>query len=165
VDPEGGGQDDRRFSMGHGCPIEKSRRRLHCDLGLDLQAISFGDFSLGQQRKVTRPRSGRKLCFSEMRKAGHARLSKNSTPIPVFGVICHGAWTMVEADVVRGRKMTAWPSVRTDLRNAGAEVVDEEVVTDRGIVSSRKPEDLPAFGRKIVEEFAEGNHASRRSAA
>lgn len=63
VDPEGGGQDDRRFSMGHGCPIEKSRRRLHCDVGLDVQAISFGDFSLGQQRKVTRPRSGRKLCL------------------------------------------------------------------------------------------------------
>ena len=70
-----------------------------------------------------------------------------------------------EADVVRGRKMTAWPSVRTDLRNAGAEVVDAEVVTDRGIVSSRKPDDLPAFCRKIVEEFAEGSHASRRSAA
>ena len=82
-----------------------------------------------------------------------------------IGVICHGPWTMVEADVVRGRKMTAWPSVRTDLRNAGAEVVDEEVVTDRGIVSSRKPDDLPAFCRKIVEEFAEGNHAQRRSAA
>jgi len=63
ADPKGGGQDDRRFSMGQGCPIEKSRRRLQCDAGLDLQAISFGDFSLGQQRKVTRPRSGRKLCF------------------------------------------------------------------------------------------------------
>lgn len=82
-----------------------------------------------------------------------------------IGVICHGPWVMIEADVVRGRKMTAWPSVRTDLRNAGAEVVDEEVVTDRGIVSSRKPDDLPAFCRKIVEEFAEGNHAARRSAA
>ena len=82
-----------------------------------------------------------------------------------IGVICHGAWSMVEADVVRGRKMTAWPSVRTDLRNAGAEVVDEEVVTDRGIVSSRKPEDLPAFCKKIIEEFAEGNHEGRRSAA
>ena len=74
------------------------------------------------------------------------------------GVICHGPWVMVEADVVRGRRMTSWPSVRTDLRNAGAEVVDEEVVVDRGLVSSRKPEDLPAFCRKLVEEFAEGRH-------
>lgn len=74
------------------------------------------------------------------------------------GVICHGPWVMIEADVVRGRRMTSWPSVRTDLRNAGAEVVDEEVVTDNGIVSSRKPDDLPAFCRKIVEEFAEGRH-------
>jgi protease I len=82
-----------------------------------------------------------------------------------IGVICHGPWTMVEADVVRGRRMTSWPSVRTDLRNAGADVVDAEVVTDRGIVSSRKPEDLPAFCRKIVEEFAEGSHANRRPAA
>jgi protease I len=82
-----------------------------------------------------------------------------------IGVICHGPWTMVEADVVRGRRMTSWPSVRTDLRNAGAEVVDAEVVTDRGIVSSRKPDDLPAFCKKIVEEFAEGNHANRRSTA
>ena len=78
-----------------------------------------------------------------------------------IGVICHGPWTLIEADVVRGRRMTSWPSVRTDLRNAGAEVVDEEVVTDRGIVSSRNPDDLPAFCRKIVEEFAEGNHATR----
>lgn len=78
-----------------------------------------------------------------------------------IGVICHGPWTMIEADVVRGRRMTSWPSVRTDLRNAGAEVVDEEVVTDEGIVSSRKPADLPAFCRKIVEEFAEGRHSVR----
>jgi protease I len=81
-----------------------------------------------------------------------------------IGVICHGPWTMIEADVVRGRRMTSWPSLRTDLRNAGAEVVDEEVVTDSGIVSSRKPDDLPAFCRKIVEEFAEGQH-QRRAAA
>ena len=78
-----------------------------------------------------------------------------------IGVICHGPWVMIEADVVRGRRMTSWPSVRTDLRNAGAEVVDEEVVTDKGIVSSRKPDDLPAFCKKIVEEFAEGHHARR----
>lgn len=78
-----------------------------------------------------------------------------------IGVICHGPWVMIEADVVRGRRMTSWPSVRTDLRNAGAEVVDEEVVTDKGLVSSRKPDDLPAFCRKIVEEFAEGRHPPR----
>jgi protease I len=71
------------------------------------------------------------------------------------GVICHGPWTLVEADVVRGRRMTSWPSIRTDMRNAGAEVVDEEVVVDDNIVSSRKPDDLPAFCAAIVREFAQ----------
>jgi protease I len=75
-----------------------------------------------------------------------------------IGVICHGPWTLVEADVVRGRTITSWPSVRTDLRNAGAEVVDREVVVDEGIVSSRSPDDLPAFCSKVIEEFAEGRH-------
>jgi protease I len=74
------------------------------------------------------------------------------------GVICHGPWTLVEADVVRGRTVTSWPSLRTDLRNAGASWVDEEVVVDNGLVSSRRPDDLPAFCAKIVEEFAEGRH-------
>jgi protease I len=77
------------------------------------------------------------------------------------GVICHGPWTLVEADVVRGRKVTSWPSLQTDLRNAGAEWVDEEVVVDQGLVSSRKPDDLPAFCAKIVEEFCEGEHAEQ----
>ncbi|MER7330593.1 MULTISPECIES: type 1 glutamine amidotransferase domain-containing protein [unclassified Micromonospora] len=77
------------------------------------------------------------------------------------GVICHGPWTLIEADVVRGRRMTSWPSLRTDLTNAGATWVDEQVVTDNGLVSSRKPDDLPAFCAKIVEEFAEGPHPSR----
>jgi protease I len=72
--------------------------------------------------------------------------------------ICHGPWTLVEADVVRGRTLTSWPSVRTDIRNAGGNVVDREVVTDNGLVTSRNPGDIPAFNRKIIEEFAEGRH-------
>jgi protease I len=74
------------------------------------------------------------------------------------GVICHGPWTLVEADLVRDRKLTSWPSLQTDIRNAGGEWVDEEVVVDQGLVSSRNPDDLPAFCAKIVEEFAEGPH-------
>ena len=81
------------------------------------------------------------------------------------GVICHGPWTLVEADVVRGRTLTSWPSLRTDLRNAGAEWVDEEVHVDEGLVSSRRPGDLPAFSSKIVEEFAEGVHEGKRAGA
>jgi protease I len=82
-----------------------------------------------------------------------------------IGTICHGPWTLLEAGVVEGRQITSWPSVRTDLRNAGATVLDQEVVVDQGLVSSRSPDDLPAFCAKIVEEFAEGRHADRRVGA
>jgi deglycase len=77
------------------------------------------------------------------------------------GVICHGPWMLVEADVARGRTVTSWPSLQTDLRNAGATWVDDEVVVDNGLVTSRKPDDLPAFCSKIVEEFVEGRHPQR----
>ena len=74
--------------------------------------------------------------------------------------ICHGLWPLIDAGVVSGRTVTSWPSLRTDLVNAQARWVDEEVVTDRGLVTSRKPDDIPAFNRKMIEEFAEGRHAA-----
>jgi protease I len=81
------------------------------------------------------------------------------------GVICHGPWSLVEADLVRGRTLTSYPSLRTDIRNAGGDVIDEEVVVDQGLVSSRNPDDLPAFCAKIVEEFAEGKHETATAGA
>ena len=80
--------------------------------------------------------------------------------------ICHAPWTLIDAGVVRGRTVTSWPSLATDLRNAGASWVDQECVVDNGLVTSRKPDDIPAFNRKMIEEFAEGQHhpgASRRT--
>ena len=81
------------------------------------------------------------------------------------GVICHGPWTLVEADVVRGRTLTSYPTLQTDIRNAGGEWVDQEVVTDQGLVTSRNPDDLPAFCSKLVEEIAEGKHAEQARSA
>lgn len=101
--------------------------------------------------------------------ADHLRLDKASIVFaraffeqhkPV-GVICHGAWILIEADVVDGRTLTSYPSLTTDLRNAGATWVDEEVVVDDGLVSSRTPDDLPAFNAKLVEEIGEGKHADQ----
>lgn len=77
--------------------------------------------------------------------------------------ICHGPWMLVEANVVRGRQLTSWPSLRTDIQNAGGKWTDQPVVTDQGLVTSRKPDDLPAFNKKIVEEFAEGKHQKQHA--
>src|SRR5689334_14400838 len=79
--------------------------------------------------------------------------------------ICHGPWTLVEADVVRGRTVTSWPSLKTDIKNAGAKWVDCEVVVDGGLVTSRKPDDIPAFNKAIIETFRKGVPAQQRSAA
>jgi len=73
--------------------------------------------------------------------------------------ICHGPWVLIDAGVVRGRTLTSWPAIKTDVKNAGGNWVDKEVVVDNGLVTSRKPDDIPAFNRKMVEEFAEGRHA------
>jgi protease I len=82
-----------------------------------------------------------------------------------IGVICHGPWTLVEADVLKGRTITSWPSLKTDIRNAGGNWVDEEVHVDEGLVSSRRPDDIPAFNDKIIEEFAEGRHDGMKASA
>ena len=81
------------------------------------------------------------------------------------GAICHGPWALVETGVVKGRTVTSWPSLRTDIENAGGIWVDEEIVIDRGLFTSRNPDDLPAFCEKLVEEMAEGKHAEQREAA
>jgi deglycase len=75
-----------------------------------------------------------------------------------IAAICHGPWTLVEADAVRGKTLTSWPSIQTDIKNAGGKWVDQEVVVDRGLVTSRKPDDIPAFNRRMIEAFGAGNH-------
>jgi protease I len=82
-----------------------------------------------------------------------------------IAAICHGPWMLINADAVRGRTVTSWPSLRVDLENAGARWIDEPVVVDQGLVTSRKPDDLPAFNRKLIEELAEGRHARRSERA
>ena len=81
-----------------------------------------------------------------------------------IAAICHGPWLLIEANVVRNRTVTSWPSLKTDIRNAGGDWVDRAVVTDMGLVTSRMPEDIPAFNPKMIEEFAEGVHGASRAA-
>jgi protease I len=76
-----------------------------------------------------------------------------------IAAICHGPWVLIEAGLVKGRRLTSWPAIKTDVRNAGGNWVDEEVVVDNGLVTSRKPDDIPAFNAKMIEEIAEGVHA------
>lgn len=80
-----------------------------------------------------------------------------------IGAICHGPWTLIETGALEGRKVTSFPSIKTDLENAGAKWIDEEVVVDEGLVTSRKPSDIPAFNRKLVEEYAEGVHEEQKT--
>jgi protease I len=82
----------------------------------------------------------------------------------VVAAVCHGPWLLVQADALRGRKATSYPSIRKDVENAGADWVDEEVVVDNGIITSRKPDDLNAFVAKIIEEIEEGRHERRHAA-
>ena len=96
-----------------------------------------------------------------MNKDAVAFVSDFITAGKPVAAICHGPWTLVEAGAVKGRKLTSWPSLRTDIENAGGTWVDEEVVTDRGLVTSRKPADLPAFCRKMIEEIGEGVHSPK----
>ena len=78
--------------------------------------------------------------------------------------ICHGPWVLIDAGVVRGRTLTSWPAIKTDVKNAGGKWVNEEVVVDNGLVTSRKPDDIPAFNKKMIEEFCEGRHEAMAAA-
>jgi len=82
-----------------------------------------------------------------------------------IAAICHAPWVLIEAGLVKGRRLTSWPAIQTDIKNAGGDWVDEEVVVDNGLVTSRKPDDIPAFNAKVIEEFAEGRHAGMAASA
>ena len=86
---------------------------------------------------------------------------ENGKPV---AAICHGPWVLIDAGVIRGRTVTSWPAIKTDVRNAGANWVDKEVVVDNGLVTSRKPDDIPAFNKKMIEEFGEGKHSPATAA-
>ncbi|HVD37703.1 MAG TPA: DJ-1/PfpI family protein [Solirubrobacterales bacterium] len=124
-------------------------------------------YSSGDRNHLTRTRRGRDVRPHALRTKPEAlefvrAIFAAGKPV---GVICHGPWTLIDAGVAEGRTLTSWPSLQTDLRNAGAVWVEEEVHIDQGLVSSRKPDDLEAFKAKIVEEFAGGVHEGQRQKA
>lgn len=137
----------------------------HLDKGDTFEAGAVGDASPGDYDGLVLPGG---VANPDQLRTDDAALSfvrsffEAGKPV---GVICHGPWTLIDAGVVEGRTLTSWPSLQTDLRNAGAHWVDEEVHVDQGLVSSRKPDDLPAFASKIVEEFAEGVHEKAKEMA
>jgi protease I len=137
----------------------------HFDKGKVFQALAVGDSDASRYDGLVLP--GGVANSDQLRTNPEAVAFVRSffeSDKPV-GVICHSPWILIEADVVRGRILTSWPSLQADLRNAGAEWVDEEVRVDEGLVSSRKPDDLEAFNAKIVEEFAEGMQEGQRETA
>src|SRR5690606_9741380 len=99
-----------------------------------------------------------KLRVSEQRVRCVSKFMERGKPV---AAICHGPWTLIETGKLQGRKMTSYHTLKTDLKNAGAEWVDQEVVVDNGLITSRKPDDIPAFNKKMIEEFAEGRHDPR----
>src|SRR5689334_16274617 len=130
------------------------------DVDESLDAVRVGDYDgLVIPGGVANPDALR----MDERAVGLARaFVEHDKPV---AAICHGPWLLVEADVVRGRTLTSWPSLQTDIRNAGGTWVDEEVHVDQGLVTSRKPDDLPAFCSKLVEEIREGQHAGQKAGA
>jgi deglycase len=134
----------------------------HLDKGQVFQALAVGDADASRYDGLVLP--GGVANPDQLRTSSEAvafvrSFFESGKPV---GVICHAPWTLIEAGVVRGRTLTSWPSLQTDLRNAGAEWVDVEVHVDKGLVSSRRPADLAAFNAKIVEEFADGVHEGQR---
>ena len=142
----------------------------------EIHGFDHFDAASSAGRQDGRPRQRRRL-----RRADAPRRRRQPRPAPQatrrrsrscaaffeqgkpVAAICHGPWTLIEAGVVRGRTVTSWPTLRTDSRNAGGEWVDREVVVDGGLVTSRKPDDIPAFNAKMIEEFAEGRHDRQRA--
>jgi protease I len=131
--------------------------RLHIDMPLNLARSDDYD-ALVLPGGVRNPDQLRRLTRAVEFVDGFFATGK-----PV-AAICHAPWLLIETEVIKGRNITSWPSLKTDLTNAGARWIDREVVVDNGLITSRKPQDIPAFNKKMIEEFADGRHARQRAA-